>query len=215
LEAIEPNIWSEHLAFVRGGGYEIGHLAAPPRNLRTAEGAVANVERVRKIVGQAPALENVATLVAPPDSSMEEADWVTAVLTQSHGELLLDLHNLYANALNFEHDPHECLKRFPLARVRLVHISGGEWIDCPSAGRPNSARRLLDDHVHDVPEEVFLMLTEVAERCPQPLTVIIERDGRYPEFPVLAEQLRRARQALADGRRRAEQERGIRELAAI
>src|SRR5262249_7455951 len=30
-----PELWSEHLAFVRGGGCEIGHLAAPPRNAAT------------------------------------------------------------------------------------------------------------------------------------------------------------------------------------
>ena len=31
VEEIQPEFWSEHLAFVRGGGIEIGHLAAPPR----------------------------------------------------------------------------------------------------------------------------------------------------------------------------------------
>ena len=33
-EAVRPAFWSEHLAFVRGGGREIGHLAAPPRTAR-------------------------------------------------------------------------------------------------------------------------------------------------------------------------------------
>ena len=31
VNALEPQAWSEHLAFVRSGTYEIGHLAAPPR----------------------------------------------------------------------------------------------------------------------------------------------------------------------------------------
>jgi len=31
VEQVRPQFWSEHLAFVRGGGIEIGHLAAPPR----------------------------------------------------------------------------------------------------------------------------------------------------------------------------------------
>ena len=39
VETIRPESWSEHLAFVRGGGYEIGHLAAPPRTAATIEGA--------------------------------------------------------------------------------------------------------------------------------------------------------------------------------
>ncbi len=38
IGAAEPEVWSEHLAFVRGGGREIGHLAAPPRRPATLEG---------------------------------------------------------------------------------------------------------------------------------------------------------------------------------
>lgn len=51
VEFAQPEEWSEHLAFVRGGGVEIGHLAAPPRNASTVECTAANVERARRIVG--------------------------------------------------------------------------------------------------------------------------------------------------------------------
>ncbi|NJS15810.1 MAG: DUF692 domain-containing protein [Sphingopyxis sp.] len=40
---------------------------------------------------------------------------------------MLDLHNLYANAVNFGEDPHTLLRRLPLARVAMVHLSGGAW----------------------------------------------------------------------------------------
>jgi len=46
VTALEPELWSEHLAFVRGGGLEIGHLAAPPRTEATIEGAARNIQRV-------------------------------------------------------------------------------------------------------------------------------------------------------------------------
>src|SRR5258707_8591517 len=46
-EAAEPLYWSEHLAFVRGGGVEIGHLAAPPRTPATIDGFARNIERAR------------------------------------------------------------------------------------------------------------------------------------------------------------------------
>src|SRR5688500_4403989 len=42
---IAPVSWSEPLAFVRGGGIEIGHLAAPPRTAAAIEGALANLLR--------------------------------------------------------------------------------------------------------------------------------------------------------------------------
>lgn len=61
---------------------------------------------------------------------------------------------------------------------------------------------MLDDHLHDVPVAVYALLTEVASRARQPLTVILERDGAYPAMPVLLAQLQCARDALGAGRRR-------------
>jgi uncharacterized protein len=199
---IEPALWSEHLAFVRGGEYEIGHLAAPPRNAMTVEGALHNIRKAQAVVGSPPVLENIATLIDPPDSVLSEPEWVTAILQASASPLLLDLHNLYANAVNFGQDPLEFLRRFPLDRTRVVHLSGGHWIDLPPNEFGLESRRLLDDHVHDVPDVVYALLAELARQCPQPLTVILERDGNYPEFPELFRQLGRAREALAEGRRR-------------
>ena len=204
IDSVEPVMWSEHLAFVRGGGYEIGHLAAPPRNLRTVEGAIRNIERIRMIVGAAPALENIATLIAPPDSSMTEAEWNCSIATASGCPLLLDLHNLYANCVNWNLDPHAILRQFKLEQVQIVHLSGGVLIEHRATIGGPAHEHLLDDHCHDVPEVVFGMLSELAERCAHPLTVIIERDGRYPEFSLLIQQMRRAREALARGRQRRE-----------
>jgi len=204
FDAIRPEAWSEHLAFVRGGGYEIGHLAAPPRNPQTVEGALRNIDRIRLIVGALPALENTATLIEPPDSQMTEAEWTCAIALASACPLLLDLHNLYANSVNFGLDPCANLRQFALERVQIVHLSGGSFIEHRPADGTPAQRRLLDDHCHDVPDVVFDMLTDLAERAPQPLTVIIERDGHYPEFSVLAGQLRRAREALSRGRLRRE-----------
>jgi uncharacterized protein (UPF0276 family) len=195
IEATGAETWSEHLAFVRGRGIEIGHLAAPPRNEASIEGACRNLERAAQIVGCSPRVENIATLVRPPASRLDEPEWIGGIACSAGVGLLLDLHNLYANAINFGDDPHSLLCRLPLERVNAVHLGGGRWID-----GPDGARRLLDDHLHDVPAEVFALLTELGRLAPQPLTVIIERDGRYPPIARLLDQLDSARAALAAGR---------------
>jgi uncharacterized protein (UPF0276 family) len=187
--------WSEHLAFVRAGGIEIGHLAAPPRSEASVEGACRNLEYAARIVGCAPLVENIATLVVPPASRLDEAEWIGGIVRRAGVKLLLDLHNLYANAINCGDDPYTLLRRLPLGQVAAVHLSGGRWVDGPSG-----ARRLLDDHLHDVPPAVFELLRELGRLAPQPLTVIIERDGRYPPTARLLEQLDDARAALAAGR---------------
>jgi uncharacterized protein (UPF0276 family) len=192
VAAVRPLAWSEHLAFVRAGRVEIGHLAAPPRTPASLEDLRRNVERACAVVGARPLLENVATLVDPPGSTLDEPGWIAGALEASGCDLLLDLHNLHANAANFGHDPRQFLGALPLERVRAVHLAGGR----PIAGR------ILDDHLHDVPAAVYELLEELAARTSQPLTVVLERDGEYPPFEVLLAQLERARAALAAGRAR-------------
>jgi uncharacterized protein len=197
VDAARPEFWSEHLAFVRAGGYEIGHLAAPPRSADTVDGTAANVDHAHRVVGSAPLLENIATLVEPPGRHHSEAEWVAAALEASATAMLLDLHNLHANATNFGFDPLAFLDRLPAERLRAIHLAGGRWIT-----PPDGRARVLDDHLHDVPEPVFALLEEVAVRAPRSLTVILERDGHYPPFAVLQHQMDAARRALAAGRRR-------------
>ena len=195
---VQPVSWSEHLAFVRGGGIEIGHLAAPPRTAATIAGAIANLGRARSVVGVAPQVENVATLIEPPGSDRDEAAWVSEIIRNSESDLLLDLHNLHANSLNFKFDPVEYISRIPPERIRSIHLAGGRWI-----GRAD-AQRLLDDHLHDVPDPVYDLLEEVAARVPHALTVVLERDGNFPPIEWLIEQLESARRAVARGRARQE-----------
>ncbi len=194
-ETVRPEAWSEHLAFVRAGGIEIGHLAAPPRTPATIEGACDNIARAARAIGATPVLENIATLIEPPASTLDEPAWTSAILRNCAAPMLLDLHNLYANALNFGRDPAQMLAEMPLQRVAVVHLSGGHWL------KPEHApARLLDDHLHDVPEAVFELLELLAQSVPQPLSVIIERDGNFPLFERLLAQMDQARAALGRGR---------------
>lgn len=193
VEATQPEYWSEHLAFVRGGGVEIGHLAAPPRSAATIDGLTRNVETARRIVGNAPLLENIATLIDPPGSNMDEAAWVAGCLLASDCSLLLDLHNLHCNAVNFGFDPLGFIDRMPLARLRTIHIAGGKRLQ---------AGRMLDDHLHPVPDAVFDLLRAVAARAPRALDVVLERDGDFPPIEMLLDEVDRARLAVSAGRRR-------------
>ena len=193
-EEIKPDSWSEHLAFVRGGGIEIGHLTAPPRTRETIEGTIANLKTVGKVVGSLPLVENIATLIEPPASTYDEASWISEIIKNSEAGLLLDLHNLYANALNFKFDALGFLDTIPLHQIKSIHLAGGRWVEA------FDEKRLLDDHLHDVPDPVYDLLTEVGARTSQPLTVILERDGKFPAIEILLDQLDRARVALAKNR---------------
>jgi uncharacterized protein len=195
VNEIQPIAWSEHLAFVRTPAIEIGHLAAPPRSWQVIDSTANNVHQAARFIGSLPSLENIATLVEPPGSDMSESEWIAHSINAANVPLLLDLHNLYANAINGQRDPVDVLLRYPLHRVRTVHLSGGHLIKHSSG-----ESRLLDDHIHDVPASVFELLRVLGMCAPQALDVIIERDGAYPDFDSLLAQVRTARRVLNEGR---------------
>jgi uncharacterized protein len=191
VDTVRPDSWSEHLAFVRAGGIELGHLAAPPRNADSIDGTLRNLDAAKRATGRLPVMENVATMLDPPGCTMPEQEWLNRVLQQSGCELLLDLHNVHTNATNFRFNAQMFIHALPLERVRTIHIAGGRKV----------GRRILDDHFHDVPDPVYALLREVARLTAQPLTVILERDGSYPAVSDLIAQLDMARTAVAEGRR--------------
>ena len=197
VEEVEPEDWSEHLAFVRAGGIELNHLAAPPRTDGVLEGLTANLRRARRIVGSAPALENVATLFDPPGSTCDEQTWLCDALAATGAPLLLDLHNVCTNAVNLRYDAKAFIRALPLERVSTVHIAGGS----DAVDTETGVTLRVDDHRHDVPADVFELLTLVGALAPQPLTIVLERDGEFPPFDQMLEELERARVALAAGRR--------------
>lgn len=198
INEVEPEAWSEHFAFVRAGGVEIGHLAAPPRNEASVANVEKNLKKAKQVVGTAPLMENIATLIEPPCSALPESIWLTQASSAGECSLLLDLHNVYSNAINFSFDPVQFLAELPLSRVGCIHIAGGKWIDSPD----NSKQYWLDDHLHEVPNPVYELIAETAARTTQPLTVILERDGAYPTMPALLEELDAARNAIKAGRSR-------------
>ena len=197
VDRIEPEAWSEHLAFVRVGDREFGHLAAPPRTPANVDGTIANLRRAAEIVGARPYVENIATLLDPPGSTLAEPDWTRKILDGAQCELLFDLHNVFANGLNHGYKPTEFLRAIGAERIRYMHIAGGKMITAP-----DGTTRLLDDHLHDVPDPVYELLEEVAATATHALTVILERDGDFPPMETLLRQTRRARSAMASGRAR-------------
>ena len=108
----------------------------------------------------------------------------------TESDLLLDLHNLHANATNFGFDARAVIRSLPPQRIGAIHLAGGRFVE---------RGRLLDDHLHDVPDPVFDLL---AETNADQATVILERDGEYPPMEALLQELQRTRAAITAGRQR-------------
>ncbi len=174
-EVLGAPLISEHIAFVRAGGLEAGHLLPVPRTREQADVIVRNVLRVKESVSVPIALEPIAALFSWPDDELTEAEFLTDILDRTGAWLLLDVANCYANALNRGEDPLSSVERLPLERIAYMHVAGGQ-----SAGG-----YYHDTHTDPVPREVLDLLKAIPGAPP----ALLERDGAYPAAAVLKSEL--------------------------
>ncbi|OBJ44325.1 endonuclease [Mycolicibacterium mucogenicum] len=182
--ALGAPLVSEHIAFVRAGNREAGHLLPVPRSRAALDVVVANVRIAQDALAVPLALEHVASVVSWPDDELTEAQFLCEIIERTGALLLLDVANLYTSAVNFGADPLEALDTLPLDRIAYVHVAGGALRDGV----------WHDTHTADVAEPILDLLAELAGRTALP-AVMLERDGAYPAPSVLARELAAIRSA--------------------
>jgi uncharacterized protein (UPF0276 family) len=185
---VDAPLVSEHIAFVRAGGMESGHLLPVPRTRAALDVLVENVKVAQDALPAPLALENIATLVAWPEDELDEAAFIAELLERTGALLLLDIENVYANALNHRFDAAALLERLPLDRVAYAHVAGG-------------VRRgglYHDTHAHAVPPEVLELVRLACSRAAIP-GVLLERDDRFPAPAESEAELRAIDEAMRAG----------------
>jgi uncharacterized protein (UPF0276 family) len=178
-DRLDAPLVSEHIAFVRAGGLEAGHLLPLPRTREAVDAIVANVRRtLAGLNGAELALEPIAALFDWPDAELTEAQFLTEILDRTGCRLLLDVANVYANARNRGESPIELLDELPLERLAYVHVAGGSEHD----------GLYHDTHTDPTPPEVLDLVTELCARVAPP-ALMLERDGHYPPADALLKEL--------------------------
>lgn len=167
-ERLEAPCVSEHIAFVRAGGVEAGHLLPVARSEQMLDVIAENVRKVQQVLPVPLALEPIAALFEWPDAAMDEATFVREVLERTGCRLVLDLANVYANGQNLGSDPVSFLDSLSQGQVAYVHVAGGCW----------DADTYHDTHGAAVGAPVLGLLGEALDRF-GPLPVLIERDDHF------------------------------------
>lgn len=163
--------FSEHFGFMVGGDFDRGAPLPLPFVPQVVALGVDRMRRLADAVGVPVGLENMALALSGRDVE-QHGDFLEALLDPVDGFLLLDLHNLWCQAHNFGFDPVALLERYPLQRVRELHLSGGSWT---SLADGSAFRR--DTHDGAVPDEVFALLEAALPRLPALELVVLERMG--------------------------------------
>ena len=179
-------MYSEHLSYCGDNGH-LYDLMPIPFTEDAVKYVAERVRRVQDILGQRMALENVS-YYAPTDTTMNEADFINAVLQEANCDLMLDINNIVVNSINHQYDAHEFMLKMPADRIRYFHLAG-HYVEAEDLR--------IDTHGAAVDEQAWQLLAAAYEHF-GPVPTMLERDFNFPPIEDLLDELRRIRQLQAD-----------------
>jgi uncharacterized protein len=181
VERVEPALVSEHLCWGAVGGVHFNDLLPLPYTSEALALLAERVDRVQSTLKRQLLVENLSAYVECRDSEMTETAFLAELARRTGCGLLLDLNNLYVNAINFGFDPAERLAEVDAAAIGQIHLAGHTVVD--------GCR--IDTHGDVVCDPVWSLYEEACRRF-GPKPTLIEWDTDLPALDVLLSQAAQA-----------------------
>ena len=189
-QRVHPHLVSDHLCWTRHRGIQFHDLLPLPQNDDTVRHVAARVRQVQEALGRTLLLENVSSYLRFSDDTLDEADFLCALVAESGCGLLLDVNNVFVNAHNHGFDAVAFLDRLPVHAVQQIHLAGHS-LDAQGSGL------LIDTHDAPVNEQVWSLYSHAVRRFGA-VPAMIERDDHIPPLAELLGELDIARKLAAD-----------------
>jgi uncharacterized protein (UPF0276 family) len=169
IEKLQSPWASDHLSFNSTPEFRTGFFL-PPR--QTSEGVAVACISIRDLqmgLGVPVAVETGVNYLQRRSDEMSDGRFVGSVVRSAGCGLLLDLHNIFANALNGRQTIAEFLAEIPLERVWEIHLAGGMALD----------GFWVDAHSGAIPDPLFEASRIIVSRLPNLKAIIFEI---FPSF---------------------------------
>lgn len=182
--AADPVWISEHIAFTRAGGIDLGHLNPVSPSPENLELLTRHARELSDACGKPLLLENITSHLRL-EGTLAETKFLNRLCDAADCGLLLDVTNLFINARNHDFDPHAWLRELDPARIVQLHLVGYALRDGV----------YHDHHASAIQPELLELAREVVRYAPVQ-AVIVERDWDFPEPAAMAAELRLLEQTL-------------------
>ena len=169
IERLDSPWASDHLSFNSTAEFHTGFFL-PPR--QTPAGVTTIVASIASLANALPvpiAVETGVSYLRPRTDELPDGAFIASVIERADCGLLLDLHNIFANAANGRQPVEEFLAQIPFERVWEVHIAGGMEMD----------GFWLDAHSGRIPAPLCKIAEQVIPRLPNLKAIIFEI---FPSF---------------------------------
>lgn len=186
LDRHRAALYSEHLSYCSASGhlYDLLPLPFTEEAVRHVAGRIAQVQDA---LGRRIAIENVSYYAAPY-RALGEIEFIGAILRDADCDLLLDVNNVYVNAINHGYNARAFIEAMPGERIASYHV----------AGHYDEADDLkIDTHGAAVKDDVWALLAHAyAAHGVRP--TLLERDFNFPPLPALLAEVERIRALQAE-----------------
>ena len=187
IDRIEPGLVSEHLSWGSVNNQYLNDLLPMPYTEESLDHMVQRIDQVQDFIGRQILIENVSSYLEFKDSTIPEWEFVTAVSQRAGCGILLDVNNIYVNAMNHGFYPEKFIQSIPVDDVKEIHLAGH------TVKEIDEGVILLDTHDHLVCDEVWALYELAVNRFGN-VPALIEWDKNLPELAVLVEEAKRADQ---------------------
>ncbi len=183
LDAHDIRCFTEHLSYCSDAGH-LYDLMPIPFTREAVDYVAERIRRTQDLLGRRIGIENVSYYAAP-GAELSEIEFINAVVSEADCDLLLDVNNIWVNAINHGYDPVEFLRDLPGDRVVYGHV----------AGHHEEAPDLrVDTHGAAVIDGVWDLL-DVAYGTFGAYPTLLERDFNFPSVDELLAEVDRIRLA--------------------
>lgn len=184
IELVKPAWVSDHLCWTGVAHKNTHDLLPVPYTEEALVHIIERIKRVQDVLERPLVLENPSTYLEFSNSTIPEWEFIARMSEGADCALLLDVNNVYVSCYNHHWDPQKYIEALPLDRVAQIHL----------AGHDNKGTHIIDTHDDRVIEEVWNLYAFTINRAKRQINTMVEWDDNIPDFPVLLEEVNKARQ---------------------
>lgn len=200
VDRVEPVRVSDHACFARaeraGQAVHAADLLPLPFRQDALDVLCANVQRVQDRLRRPLLVENLSAYLQWADSDLEETDFLATLAHRTGCQLLVDVNNIYVNALNdaLALPAEQRVAGQPLAQCRawLDRLPPGVVGELHLAGHCRMDDIAIDDHGSEVCAEVWQLYQHALARFGA-VPTLVEWDTNLPPLAVLLAEAAQAR----------------------
>jgi len=193
IDSIDPFSVSGHLAWSTHEGDYLNDLLPLPYDEETLDLLVRHVDEVQQGLGRPYLVENPSSYIGFTGSTMNEVEFLSALVARSGCRLLCDVSNIHVSSHNLGYDPYAYVDGLPADAIGELHLGGFTIEDDGDSG----AKVLVDTHSDQIADPAWALYAYALKRF-GPRPTLIEWDNDLPPFATLTAEAARADLIAAD-----------------